>query len=61
MSVGSLVKKKGEGSGLVGGKLDKERGEWIGKDLGSMGGKVNEIGKWFNEDKEEGVNLGEEK
>ncbi|WP_222141896.1 plasmid mobilization relaxosome protein MobC, partial [Staphylococcus epidermidis] len=53
MSVRGLVKKKGEGSGLVGGKFDKERGEWIGKDLSKLGGNGNEIGKYWNEDEDE--------
>ncbi len=53
MSVGGLVKKKGEGSGLVGGKFDKERGEWIGKDLSKLGGNVNEMGKQCKEDEDE--------
>ncbi len=54
MSVGGLVKKKGEGGGLVGGKLDEGRGEWVGKDLSMLGGNGNEIGKYWKEDEEEG-------
>ncbi|WP_186302044.1 plasmid mobilization relaxosome protein MobC, partial [Staphylococcus warneri] len=58
MSVRNLVKKKGEGSGLVGGKFDKGRGEWIGKDLSKLGGNGNEIGKYCNEDEYEGGKYG---
>lgn len=61
MSVPSFVKKKAQGSRLVAPKLDKETRQSIAKDLGSMGANVNQIAKWFNQHKEQAVNLPEEK
>ena len=61
MSVPSFVKKKAQGSRLVAPKLDKETRQSIAKDLGSMGANVNQIAKWFNQHKEQAVNLPEKK
>lgn len=61
MSVPSFVKKKAQGSRLVAPKLDKETRQSIAKDLGSMGANVNQIAKWFNQYKEQAVNLPEQK
>lgn len=61
MSVASFVKKKAQGSRLVAPKLDKETRQSIAKDLGSMGANVNQIAKWFNQHKEQAVNLPEQK
>ena len=61
MSVPSFVKKKAQGSRLVAPKLDKETRQLIVKDLGSMGANVNQIAKWFNQHKEQAVNLPEQK
>lgn len=61
MSVPSFVKKKAQGSRLVAPKLDKETRQSIAKDLGSMGANVNQIAKWFNQHKEQAVNLPEQK
>ena len=61
MSVPSFVKKKAQGSRLVAPKLDKETRQSIVKDLGSMGANVNQIAKWFNQHKEQAVNLPEQK
>ncbi|MEX6260506.1 plasmid mobilization protein [Staphylococcus ureilyticus] len=61
MSVPSFVKKKAHGSRLVAPKLDKETRQSIAKDLGSMGANVNQIAKWFNQHKEQAVNLPEQK
>ena len=61
MSVASFVKKKAQGSRLVAPKLDKETRQSIVKDLGSMGANVNQIAKWFNQHKEQAVNLPEQK
>lgn len=61
MSVASFVKKKTQGSRLVAPKLDKETRQSIVKDLGTMGGNVNQIAKWFNQNKEQAVHLPEEK
>ncbi|MFU0801658.1 plasmid mobilization relaxosome protein MobC [Staphylococcus warneri] len=61
MSVPSFVKKKAQGSRLVAPKLDKETRQSIVKDLGSMGANVNQIVKWFNQHKEQAVNLPEQK
>ncbi|HCV7619662.1 TPA: plasmid mobilization relaxosome protein MobC [Staphylococcus aureus] len=61
MSVPSFVKKKAQGSRLVAPKLDKETRQSIAKDLGSMGANVNQIAKWFNQHKEQVVNLPEQK
>ncbi|WP_440866011.1 plasmid mobilization protein [Staphylococcus shinii] len=61
MSVPSFVKKKAHGSRLVAPKLDKETRQSIVKDLGSMGANVNQIAKWFNQHKEQAVNLPEQK
>src|SRR5699024_4202587 len=61
MSVTSFVKKKAHGSRLVSTKLDKETRQSIVKDLGSMGASVNQIAKWFNQHKEQAVNLPEQK
>ncbi|HDA7457176.1 TPA: plasmid mobilization relaxosome protein MobC [Staphylococcus aureus] len=61
MSVPSFVKKKAQGSRLVAPKLDKETRQLIAKDLGSMGANVNQIAKWFNQHKEQAVNLPEQK
>ena len=59
MSVPSFVKKKAQGSRLVAPKLDKETRQSIVKNLGSMGANVNQIAKWFNQHKEQAVNLPE--
>ena len=61
MSVPTFVKKKAQGSRLVAPKLDKETRQSIAKDLGSMGANVNQIAKWFNQHKEQAVNLPEQK
>ena len=61
MSVPNFVKKKAQGSRLVAPKLDKETRQSIVKDLGSMGANVNQIAKWFNQHKEQAVNLPEQK
>lgn len=61
MSVPTFVKKKAQGSRLVAPKLDKETRQSIVKDLGSMGANVNQIAKWFNQHKEQAVNLPEQK
>ena len=61
MSVPNFVKKKAQGSRLVAPKLDKETRQLIVKDLGSMGANVNQIAKWFNQHKEQAVNLPEQK
>ena len=61
MSVPSFVKKKAQGSRLVAPKLDKETRQSIVKDLGTMGANVNQIAKWFNQHKEQAVNLPEQK
>ena len=61
MSVPSFVKKKAQGSRLVAPKLDKETRQSIAKDLGSVGANVNQIAKWFNQHKEQAVNLPEQK
>ena len=61
MSVPNFVKKKAQGSRLVAPKLDKETRQSIAKDLGSMGANVNQIAKWFNQHKEQAVNLPEQK
>ena len=61
ISVPSFVKKKAQGSRLVAPKLDKETRQSIVKDLGSMGANVNQIAKWFNQHKEQAVNLPEQK
>uniref|UniRef100_UPI001952793C plasmid mobilization protein n=1 Tax=Staphylococcus sp. GDY8P51P TaxID=2804420 RepID=UPI001952793C len=61
MSVPNFVKKKAQGSRLVAPKLDKETRQMIVKDLGSMGANVNQIAKWFNQHKEQAVNLPEQK
>ncbi|MBA1397769.1 plasmid mobilization relaxosome protein MobC [Staphylococcus sciuri] len=61
MSVPNFVKKKAQGSRLVSPKLDKETRQSIVKDLGSMGANVNQIAKWFNQHKEQAVNLPEQK
>jgi hypothetical protein len=61
MSVPSFVKKKAQGSRLVAPKLDKETRQSIAKDLSSMGANVNQIAKWFNQHKEQAVNLSEQK
>ena len=61
MSVQNFVKKKAQGSRLVAPKLDKETRQSIVKDLGSMGANVNQIAKWFNQHKEQAVNLPEQK
>ena len=61
MSVPNFVKKKAHGSRLVAPKLDKETRQSIVKDLGSMGANVNQIAKWFNQHKEQAVNLPEQK
>ena len=61
MSVPNFVKKKAHGSRLVAPKLDKETRQLIVKDLGSMGANVNQIAKWFNQHKEQAVNLPEQK
>ena len=59
--VPSFVKKKAQGSRLVAPKLDKETRQSIVKDLGTMGANVNQIAKWFNQHKEQAVNLPEQK
>lgn len=61
MSVPNFVKKKAQGSRLVAPKLDKETRQSIVKDLGTMGANVNQIAKWFNQHKEQAVNLPEQK
>ena len=61
MTVPNFVKKKAQGSRLVAPKLDKETRQLIVKDLGSMGANVNQIAKWFNQHKEQAVNLPEQK
>src|SRR5699024_10760039 len=61
MSVPTFVKKKAQGSRLVAPKVDKETRQSIVKDLGSMGANVNQIAKWFNQHKEQAVNLPEQK
>ncbi|MDK9878716.1 plasmid mobilization protein [Staphylococcus equorum] len=61
MSVASFVKKKAQGSRLVAPKLDKESRQSIVKGLGTMGGNINQIAKWFNQHKEQAVNLPEQK
>ena len=61
MSVPNFVKKKAQGSRFVAPKLDKETRQSIVKDLGSMGANVNQIAKWFNQHKEQAVNLPEQK
>ncbi|RIL35964.1 plasmid mobilization protein, partial [Staphylococcus equorum] len=61
MSVPNFVKKKAQGSRLVAPKLDKETRQSIVKDLGTMGGNINQIAKWFNQHKEQAVNLPEQK
>ena len=61
MSVPNFVKKKAQGSRLVAPKLDKETRQSIVKDLGTMGANVNQIAKWFNQHKEQAVNLTEQK
>ena len=61
MSVPAFVKKKAQGSRLVAPKLDKETRQSIVKDLGTMGANVNQIAKWFNQHKEQAVNLPEQK
>ena len=61
MSVPTFVKKKAQGSRLVAPKLDKETRQSIVKDLGTMGANVNQIAKWFNQHKEQAVNLPEQK
>ncbi|WP_394856360.1 plasmid mobilization protein [Staphylococcus saprophyticus] len=61
MSVPNFVKKKAQGSRLVAPKLDKETRQSIVKDLGTMGANVNQIAKWFNQHKEQAVNLSEQK
>lgn len=61
MSVPNFVKKKAHGSRLVAPKLDKETRQSIVKDLGTMGANVNQIAKWFNQHKEQAVNLPEQK
>src|SRR5699024_2983916 len=61
MSVTSFVKKKVQGGQLIAPKLDKETRQSIVKDLGSMGANVNQIAKWFNQHKEQAVNLPEQK
>jgi len=61
MSVASFVKKKAQGSRLVAPKLDKESRQSIVKALGTMGGNINQIAKWFNQHKEQAVNLPEQK
>ncbi|MBM0868880.1 plasmid mobilization protein [Staphylococcus auricularis] len=61
MSVPSFVKKKAQGSRLVAPKLDKETRQSIVKNLGSMGANVNQIAKWFNQHKEQAMNLPEQK
>ena len=61
MSVPTFVKKKAQGSRLVAPKLDKETRQSMVKDLGSMGANVNQIAKWFNQHKEQAVNLPEQK
>ena len=61
MSVPAFVKKKAQGSRLVAPKLDKESRQSIVKGLGTMGGNINQIAKWFNQHKEQAVNLPEQK
>lgn len=61
MSVPNFVKKKAQGSRLVAPKLDKETRQSMVKDLGTMGANVNQIAKWFNQHKEQAVNLPEQK
>ncbi|MFO8500684.1 plasmid mobilization relaxosome protein MobC [Staphylococcus aureus] len=61
MSVPSFVKKKAQGARLVAPKLDQATRQSIVKDLGSMGANVNQIAKWFNQHKEQAVNLPEQK
>ena len=61
MSVPNFVKKKAQGSRLVAPKLDKESRQSIVKGLGTMGGNINQIAKWFNQHKEQAVNLPEQK
>ena len=61
MSVPNFVKKKAQGSRLVSPKLDKETRQSIAKDLSNLGGNVNQIAKWFNQNSEKAINLPEQK
>uniref|UniRef100_UPI0011A224FC plasmid mobilization relaxosome protein MobC n=1 Tax=Staphylococcus haemolyticus TaxID=1283 RepID=UPI0011A224FC len=49
-------KKKGQGSRLVGRKLDRETGESIGKDLSMLGANANQIAKYCNQHQHEAPN-----
>ncbi|PTI35507.1 plasmid mobilization relaxosome protein MobC [Mammaliicoccus vitulinus] len=61
MSVPNYVKKKAHGSRLVTPKFDKETRQSIAKDLSNLGGNVNQIAKWFNQNSEKAINLPEQK
>ena len=61
MTVPNFVKKKAQGSRLVSPKLDKETRKSIAKDLSNLGGNVNQIAKWFNQNSEKAINLPEQK
>ncbi|KAC93856.1 plasmid mobilization protein [Staphylococcus aureus] len=61
MTVPNFVKKKAEGSRLVSPKLDKETRQSIAKDLSHLGSNVNQIAKWFNQNKDKATHLPEEK
>ena len=61
MSGPSFVNKKAQGRRLVAPKIHKDTRQSIAKELGSMGANVNQIAKWFNQHKEQAVNLPEQK
>lgn len=61
MTVPNFVKKKAQGSRLVSPKLDKETRQSIAKDLSHLGSNVNQIAKWFNQNKDKATHLPEQK